>query len=85
MVMVLLITPFVGGDPWRLEKKRGQTGFERVGRTLAARAFSRKAGVCLHGFRLPSDAQRVGSQRPRTTSLKRPAAKQKQGSLKTGY
>lgn len=39
MVMVLPITPFVGGDLWRLEKKREQTGFERVGRTLAAHAF----------------------------------------------
>ena len=40
MVMALPITPFVGGDLWRLEKKRGQTGFERVGRTLAVHAFA---------------------------------------------
>ena len=39
MVMALPITPFVGGDLWRLAKKRGQTGFERVVRTGCPRVL----------------------------------------------
>ena len=49
MVMVLPITPFVGGDLWRLEKKRGQTGFERVGRTLAATRSASDGSLKRHG------------------------------------